>query len=144
MDLAKWLENKNKETLTPEDALMTVVLCAALNGADEDKIYLQRLGELARSHPLFSDYLDAVPQKIETLFPIVQSTDPEEAIGLAATALTPELRETAFRWAVNMALNNGSLSEENKAFLGNLVIQFMIDMNVAEKIYTEVAGTIYR
>lgn len=144
MDLVKWLKNKNKDILTPQDALLTVALCAASVDAGADKDFVPQLAELARSHTLFSDEFDAVTQKIEALFPLIHSTDPEAAIGLAATSLTPELRKTAFEWAVKMALNNGSPSEANKMFLGKLVIQFMIDMEVAEKIYTEVAGTIYR
>jgi len=144
MDLVKWLENENKETLTPQDALLTVALCTASTDAGDDKGCLQRLAELARSHSLFSDELDAVRPKIEALFPLVHSTDSEVAIGLAATSLTPELRETAFKWAVNMVLNNGSPSEEKKMFLGKLVIQFMIDMEIADKIYIEVAEKIYQ
>jgi hypothetical protein len=74
---------------------------------------------------------------------LVQLTNPETAIGLAARSLTPELRETAFKWAVIMALSNDSLLEEKKIFLGKLVILFAIDVEIAEKIYAEVAQKIY-
>jgi len=78
-DFIKWLKKENKETLTPQDALLTVALCAAATNADSASAYLQRLAELARLHPLFSDDLDAVVQKIEALFPLVHSTDPGKA-----------------------------------------------------------------
>jgi hypothetical protein len=120
MHLVEWMENKNENTLTPHDALLTVGLCAALTNVSEGKDYLQRIADLARSHSLFSDEVDTIKQKIELLFPLVHRTGPEAAIDLAARSLTQKLRETAFKWAVIIALSNGSLLEEKKCFSENL------------------------
>lgn len=165
MDLVQWLESQNEVTLTHRDALLTVAICAAEKGVGDGQTQLLQVDALVRSHPLFSDdfdavtqidfdaatqinfdavtrsEFDAVTQRINELFALTHKTDPETAIGLAARSLTPELRKTAFKWAVKIALNEGYLSVEKKMFLGKLAIQFMIDMEVAEKIYTEVAGT---
>lgn len=137
MNLVKWLENENKDILTPQDALLTVAICAAEMGSGDIQAQLARIDALARSHPLFADEPDLIQRRINELFALVHNTDQGAAIGLAARSLTPELRETAFKWAVNMVLTNGPASEEKKGFLGTLVIQFMIDMELAEKIYAE-------
>jgi hypothetical protein len=91
------LENKNKDILTPQDALLTVGLCTASINVNNAYDYLQRITNLARFHSLFSDQLDAITQKIEGLVPLLQCTDPATTISLAAKPLTPELRETAFK-----------------------------------------------
>ena len=126
------------ENLSLQDALIIIAIYAAqVDPAAKDDVNIQRITDLAKNHPLFVGEPSDAAARTHRLAKSVGKRNFPEAVGQATKSLTLKLRQTAFEWAADLAVDNGILPKEKQARIEQLKIKLFIDTNVANKIVNE-------
>ena len=135
MDLFELFANKPKIDFSPEEALMMVAMCASASDNKPSQEEINRIVSLAMGHPMFHEEdVDTLNRKVDRMLHLLLKLGISKSIELARKPLTPELKETAFAWAVYVVFADGWIDDGEKHFLENLMSQFNIDNDVAKKI----------
>lgn len=79
-----------------------------------------------------------IDPEIERVYSIVQRHGARPIIEAAKNALSPELRETAFAIAADIALSDGYLDESEK----NYLIQLYEGLNISERLAKKIIEVI--
>jgi tellurite resistance protein len=105
--------------LPAEDALIYVMVVASAADASMADKELAAIGAIVRSLPAFAAYDSArLIETCRTCAAILQEKDGlDTVIGLAARALSPNLRETAYALACDVAAADGRLAPEELGLL---------------------------
>jgi tellurite resistance protein len=110
------------KTISTHHALIYVmVTIAAVEGHLGDK-ELKTIGQIVRRLPIFRSFdIDKLTHVAQECGEILQDKEGLEAVfGLAAEALTPKLRETAYALAVEVAAADLAVGKEELRFLAML------------------------
>jgi len=112
-------------------AIMTVVAFAQLADGDVSDEEVARLRAMCALSPIFAS--NTREQDVEAIkFSISAiNTLGNQAIAQAASALSPELRETAFAFACDIILADGIATDEEQKFLAELVRTLALSDEVA-------------
>ena len=119
------LFDKVKSEITPafdpQKAIMTIVLSSIAADGNVDDGEISKLRLMCARSPVFaSNTTDEDNDVID--FALKQITQNSSAcLNQAAEALTPDLRETAFAFAVEMVMSDGMVGDDENAFITNLV-----------------------
>jgi D-ribose pyranose/furanose isomerase RbsD len=127
----------HRDKLPVQDALLTIAVCTAESGKKAGFSYIPSIVALAIADPLFSDIsgkIESLKKRVYHLVNAITVGNQEKFVDLAITSLPSELKETAFAWAADVAIENGILANEKKQFLEALAAKLSIDSAVAERI----------
>ena len=134
MGLFDKIRNSIAPKLDEQKGVMTIALAAvAADGAVQQEEML-RLQTVCLLSPIFSNLRGG---QLET---VVRDSANQlgklgpEAISGAAAKLTPELRETAFAFAVDMVLADGTISGEEEKFIEDLAKKLQVSDKLAKEI----------
>ena len=134
MEPLDMLGMRKRGELPFEDALLTIVICAAESGKKDGFSYIPGLVALAVADPLFSEKIESLRKRIYHLVNAITVGDQEKFVDLAIRSLPSELKEKAFTWAADVAIENQIPADEKKQFLQELAAKLSIDSTVAERI----------
>lgn len=101
------------------DAVMTVAIAATLSDGRLREHEFVRLRMLAYLNPMYAR-LKNVDEYIGSILEEVTREGQEDAVACASAALPPELRETAYAWAAEIAFCDGAAQGNKRAFLDRL------------------------
>ena len=134
MEPLDMLGMRKRGELPFEDALLTIAICAAESDKKADFSYIPGLVALALAEPLLSENIEGLRKRIYHLVNAMTVGDQEKFLELAIRSLPLELKEKAFSWAAETAIENGILADEKKQFFEELTAKLSIDTAVAERI----------
>lgn len=128
--------------LSHHTALIYIMVIVAAADSEMSDTELARIGQSVRTLPVFNGYDDAkLIEAAETCAQILaEETGLETVIGLAKQALPDELLETAYALACEIAVTDGSLSQEELRLLEIIRHQIDIDRLAAAAIERGVAA----
>jgi hypothetical protein len=124
---------KTHKNLTFQDSLIAVAVYAAQIDPNEPDKDIKRIEDLAEKNPLFREEPKKLRARINKFINSMCIGNPLDTIGRAANSLTPKYRETAFKWASELVLAEGELSEEQNEILDWLRAKLSIDSKVAKR-----------
>lgn len=129
-------------TLSHHTALIYIMVIVAAADSDMTDAELARIGQSVRTLPVFNGYDDAkLIGAAETCAQILsEETGLDTVIGLAKEALPGELMETAYALACEIAVTDGSLSQEELRLLEIIRHQLDVDRLEAAAIERGVAA----
>jgi hypothetical protein len=110
------------ENMSVQDAFITLALYACLNHRNWFNYHakIDKILDLAEKSRLFAEDSESVLSRIYRIINLYRWEDPAFLLRLAADALTPELAEDAFEWAVKLAAVNGNSSQAIRSVLQEL------------------------
>lgn len=116
--------NENTDTAfirTPADALMAVAALAISIDGTVDDTEVARLQALAYMNPLYEDFAhDELEAYVRNLTDKMRGLPYGDTINKCNAVLPPQLKETAYAWAVEMAAANGMLAVAEDRLLHDL------------------------
>ena len=127
----------HRGTLLIQDALLTIAVCTAESVKKAGFDYIPGIVALALADPLFSDISDKIESLKKRVYHLVNAItvgNQDKFVDLAITSLPSELKEKAFAWAADVAIENGILTDEKNQFLETLAAKLSIDSDVAARI----------
>jgi hypothetical protein len=117
-------------TLTPQEAFMVIAFSSiAINQYLTQSDIKHMTRNLSRLE-LFMGY----ELKLGKIADLLYRKGPEVLLPASREALSPELRETAFALAVDLALNDGQIKQPQKEYLIDLCYGLDISAGIALKI----------
>ncbi len=123
------------ENMSELDAVMVVAFGAAASDGSVTEKEVERIGFLAVTHSgLRFEDMPVITGKMQKIAGLLSKSDPLSIIQVVIDILNSDMRETAFAWAVEIALADGWLSEDEKTFLENVCSTLGIDPTTAKKI----------
>ncbi|MGD8765510.1 MAG: tellurite resistance TerB family protein [Desulfobacteraceae bacterium] len=128
---------KTQKNLTLQDSLIAIAVYAAQIDPDNPNDDIKRIEDLAKNNPLFREEPKALRARINKFINSMRVGNPLDTVGIAAMSLTPKYRKIAFKWAIELVLAEGKLSEEQNEILERLRIKLSIDSKAANKFITE-------
>ena len=136
----KAYDGKPLEDMTLQDALIAVAAYAARESEPREVDAVKRVAEHAGEHPLFKESDESLYARINHLINQMRTESPRTMLSRAARALTPELRETGFRWATAIMGAHPGLSAEKRAVLEQLQVTLAIPAERAENMMQDPGG----
>ena len=130
MGLFEGWRGATEKVLSPQEAIMVIVVGAIM--ADDEEI--TRLRTMCVLSPIFARNTHEQDQAILRRAASVVQDDRDRAMGKAASALAPPLRETAFSFACDMVLADGVLDQREETFMETLARTLGLDAHVARNI----------
>jgi hypothetical protein len=138
IDASEISGTKPWENLSLQDALIIIAMYAIqLDPAAKDGQKVRRIAELAKEHPLFSEESGDIVARIHRVAKSTDMADLSHVVDQAVKSLTLKLRQTAFEWAAELAVDKGSLPEEKQEIVDQLRTKLYIDTHSANKIISE-------
>jgi hypothetical protein len=125
---------KPLEDMTLQDALIAIGVYAAREIEQSEGTVVQRVAERAGQHPLFKESDESLRARINHVTNQMRTEKPQALLSRAARSLTPELRETAFKWASSILDAHTGLSAKKRAVLKQLQVTLAIAPEQAEQI----------
>ena len=121
--------------LNEQKAIIIIVIAAyAVGGECFSRAKMKGVSIICSRSPIFvANSSEETNAYIKFALNIL-STLGERAIELAAEALPPKLRETAFALATEMILTEGFIDDDKERFLFNLLVTLQIKEDVAREI----------
>jgi hypothetical protein len=138
IDASEITGTKPWENLSLQDALIIIAMHAIqLDPAAKEDKKVKRIAALAKEHPLFSEKSADIVARIRRLAKSTDMANLPQAVDQAAKSLTLKLRQTAFEWAAELAVDSGSLPEEKQKIVEQLRTKLSIDSHSANRIINE-------
>lgn len=134
MGLFDGLKSKESPTFDPQKSIMTIVFAAVAvdgNVSDEEVGYVRSM--CARS-PIFAKNTKAEDDALIDFADNVIQQLGNDALSVAAEALSPELKQTAFAYAAEIVLADGMVGESEEAFITHLSDILDVDGDLAKTI----------
>jgi uncharacterized tellurite resistance protein B-like protein len=127
-----------KSSISPQfseqKAVMTIVVAAINADGNVSEEEVGRLRSMCARSPIFAANSKAEDDSLIDFAVNICLQLGRDAVAKAATALTPDLRETAFAFAAEMILADGLLGAAEEAFLAQLVKTLSLSERTAESI----------
>lgn len=122
---------------SPQEALIHLMVIVSASDRDMGDAELARIGAVVRTLPVFSTFEHArtleVAQRCQKLLSD-EEVGLEGILALIHDALTPELRETAYALAVDVAIADRSLNPEEHRMLEIVKEKFELERPVVNAI----------
>jgi len=126
----------NSGSISPHSALIYLLVIIAAVDRELSDVELERMGSMARSLPVFEDYnlshMPSAAQECATLLGEDEGLD--TVLDLAYGALPHSILETAYALCCDMAVADGTLSQEELRVLEIIRHRFNIDRLIAAAI----------
>ncbi|MEL7090833.1 MAG: tellurite resistance TerB family protein [Pseudomonadota bacterium] len=116
-------------TLTPQDALVAVMIAVSASDENIRTVELVKINSAVNMLPVFGDYdADRLSVVSQTVFDLFDQEDGLDALfGLVREALPPRLYETAYALACDVAAADGSIAEQQLRLLEEIRYELEID-----------------
>ncbi|MEM6758576.1 MAG: tellurite resistance TerB family protein [Pseudomonadota bacterium] len=116
-------------TLTPQDALVAVMIAVSASDEDIQTVELVTINSAVNMLPIFGDYdADRLSVVSQTVFDLFDQEDGLDALfGLVREALPARLFETAYALACDVAAADGSIREPQLRLLEEIRYELDID-----------------
>jgi tellurite resistance protein len=122
---------------SPQEALIYLMVIVSASDRDMTDPELARIGAIVRTLPVFSDFDQAstlaVAQDCQKLL-ADEAIGLEGILGIIGDALSPELRETAYALAVDVAVADRAIRPEEHRMLNLVKERFELDRAVVTAI----------
>jgi hypothetical protein len=128
------------EELTIEDALSIIAIYAAHMDPQNCQKDIKRIAAIAEQHPEFLKKRKGIFARINMYVNSMQAMDPRKAVEIAAEALNPKLKKTAFELAVEVAAPNKVLTDEKKPILDDIANRLSVDSEFAHRTIEKFTG----
>jgi len=122
---------------SPQEALIHLMVIVSASDRDMGDAELARIGAVVRTLPVFSEFEQARTLEVAQGCQKLLSDDEvglEGILTLIHDALTPELRETAYALAVDVAIADRSLNPEEHRMLDIVKQKFGLERPVVNAI----------
>ncbi len=120
MGLFDSFKTKTQPTFNTQKAVMTIVVAAVTADGHVSDEEVGRLRSMCARSPIFSANTKEEDNAVIDFAVNVNEQLGTDAIKRAAEALKPELRETAFAFAIEMVVADGLVGADEEAFIGQL------------------------
>jgi uncharacterized tellurite resistance protein B-like protein len=134
MGLFDGIKSKVATNLTPQQAVMAIVIAAVKTDGEVENAEIARLQAMCGLSPLFASNTSDQDRALVSAANTLTNQLGQRAVERAGEALSPALRETAFAFACDMVLADGVLADTEEQFLSKLAADLKIDEAVAESI----------
>lgn len=116
-------------TMTPQDALVALMIAMSASDADINTAELVKITSAINMLPIFAEYdADRLSMVSQVVFDLLEPEDGLDALfGLLRDTLPERLYETAYALACEVAAANGSLAEEQLRLLEEIRYELNID-----------------
>lgn len=125
--------NSTMTAMTVPDAVMSVAISAAASDGRLRPSEISRLQLMAHFSPLFSGVCD-VNGYLEALGAEFGRAGTDATLARAAAALDEDLRQTAYAWAVDLAMADRKVIDSEWEFLEKARVALGVDRRLAGKI----------
>lgn len=136
MGLFDKLRGSNAVTFNPQQALMTIVVAAVKADGHISDDEIRRIRSLCLLNPLFSTNSTEQDNAILRFADNTTHQLGEQAVALAAAALPPASRETAFAYACDMVLADGIVTTDEEHTIIDLTEKLGVSEELAHAIVT--------
>jgi hypothetical protein len=116
-----------------QEALTIIAVYAAQMDHQNCEADVKRIEAILESHHLFVARKKEIFSLINKYVNEMEVRDPHKALELAADALTPEQKKTAFELAVEVTLTDKNLTAEKRKMLDTLKDRLSINTDIVEK-----------
>ena len=120
----------------PQQALMTIVVAAVKSDGHVSDDEIRRIRSLCLLNPLFASNSTEQDNAILRFADNTTQQLGEQAVALAAAALPPALRETAFAYACDMVLADGIVTRDEEHAIVDLAAKLGVSEELAHAIVT--------
>ena len=120
MGLFDGFKTKTQPTFNTQKAIMTIVIAAIKADGSVSEEEVGRLRSMCVRSPIFSTNSKDQDEAVIDFALNVSDQLGMEAVKKAALVLTPDLKETAFAFAVEMILADGMVGDKEEAFISQL------------------------
>lgn len=127
---------KTEPTFDARRAVMTIVIAAIGADGEVDDQEVRRLRSMCARSPLFADNTSDQDDSLIRFATSTLSQLGEDAVRKAAAHLKQPLRETAFAFACEMVLADGTVGETEDRFISNLAQTLDISESIGDAIVT--------
>ena len=124
------------DDLKVQEALTIIAVYAAQMDYQDCQADIKRLAAILERHPMFVARKKEISALINKFVNAMKAADPHKALNTAAEALTPELKNAAFKLAEEVALPEKGLTEDKKKMLDTLKARLSISNGSAEQLRT--------
>lgn len=123
------MTNETPTSLSPQDALVTLMIAASVSDENVRTSELVAIQTLVNHLPVFADYdLERFPALSQLVFDLFEEEDGLDALfGLIREALPEKLNETGYALCCSVAASDGSLGEQELRFLQEMRHELNID-----------------
>nr|WP_255471586.1 tellurite resistance TerB family protein [Poseidonocella sp. HB161398] len=123
------LDPQDPHSLSPQDALVLLMIAASVSDESIRTAELVAIQALVNHLPVFAEYdLDRFPKLSQTVFDLFEEEDGLDALfGLVREALPEKLNETAYALCCDVAAADGRLREVELRFLEEIRYELKID-----------------
>jgi hypothetical protein len=129
---------KSTKNLTFQDALIALAVYASQPDPHDCEDDVNSIQSLAQNEPLFREDSKETRSRINK-FVNFMSTEKSEAYADIATASLPQkLKKLAFRWAVELSLDEAGSLEKNQNQIDNLRIRLSISNHAANQLINKI------
>lgn len=125
---------KSEPGFDTQRAVMTIVISALLADGEADDEEVARMRSMCARSPLFSDNTREEDDRVIDFALRTMRQMGQEAVPKAAAALPPPLRETAFAFAVEIVMADGTVGPGEEAFIDRLAGLLGIEAGVAQAV----------
>ncbi len=136
MGLFDKLRGSSTVTFNPQQALMTIVVAAVKADGHVSDDEIRRIRSLCALNPLFSTNSTEQDNVVLRFADNTTHQLGEQAVALAAAALPPALRETAFAYACDMVLADGIVTTDEEHTIIDLAKTLGVSEELAHAIVT--------
>jgi uncharacterized tellurite resistance protein B-like protein len=136
MGLFDKLRGSSAVTFNPQQALMTIVVAAVKADGHVSDDEIRRIRALCLLNPLFSTNSTEQDNAILRFADNTTHQLGDQAVTLAAAALPPALRETAFAYACDMVLADGIVTADEERTIIDLTEKLQVSEELARAIVT--------
>lgn len=121
-------------TFNTQKAIMTIVMAAVAADGEVSDEEVSRLRSMCARSPIFASNAKEEDDAVIDFAIKAVNQLKGDAIKKAAEALKPELRETAFAFATEMVMADGTVGQEEEAFIGQLTSTLGISNDLAKAV----------
>jgi uncharacterized tellurite resistance protein B-like protein len=134
MGLFDGFKTKTQPVFNTQKSIMTIVVAAITADGEVSDEEVGRLRSMCARSPIF---MRNTKDEDDALIDFALNAHKQlagEAIKKAAETLTPELRETAFAFAVEMIVADGMVGADEETYIGNLATTLGISEDLSRAI----------
>ena len=121
------------EDLTIQDALVIIAVYAAQIDPEDCREDIQRIEGVLEKCEFCVEKKKGILSRINKFANTMQAIDPLKVVEIAAKILKPELRETAFELAAEVAMPDKVLTDQKKEALDTLAAKLSVGAEFVKK-----------
>jgi len=116
-----------------QDAIAVIAIYAARIGPDSGEEEIKRIRGIAAHSPVCVGRKKDIYSRVNLFVNKMRRVDREKALEIAIEALTPELRKTAFKLAVEAIFAGNALPNQKRMILEKIATKMSIETQIAAK-----------